>query len=426
MTEAIPLDLSTKTVCVIDFGNFIGVAVRLSKDFGRTLYWNPFSINGFPEHNAYDIGRGVEGIIKVRDWEDFYEEIDLFVFPDLYYTGLQELLRRNGKAVFGSGRGSDMETNRGEMKRLQIELGLATNEYEEVEGLYQLEERLKVLEDRYIKSSLRGDSETFHHINYVLSKEELKAMKHRMGIYDKKEKYIIESPIESVAEIGIDTMTCMGVYLKESCTGIEIKDAGYIGRMTKYYELPEQIRIVTDKLSPVFASYDYRGSYSNEIRVDKNGVGYLIDQTCRAPSPPTSLILCLYENFSEIIWSIANNIIPEVKYKYKWGVQFVIKSEMAQTEPVAIQFPAQYREYIDIKNLVVDDDGTFFFTPNNVPMKEIGAVSGCGNTMKEAISMATEIARSIKGFDIKINIDCIEDAMEQIQNLRKAGINYLS
>lgn len=419
------INLKDKTVCVCDFGNYIGIARRLSKDFGKTYYWNPSDINGFREHNAFDIGRGVEGIEKIHDWEDIIDECDIFVFPDIYMMGAQDMLRRMGKLVFGSGRGQKMETDRGWMKQLQKEVGLPLNEFEEVEGLYDLEERLKVLEDRYIKSGLRGDNETFHHTNYILSKEELKGMKHRMGIFDKKEKYIIESPIESIAEIGIDTFVINGNFLPESLTGIELKDVGYYGRMVKYSSLPAQLKEVTDKLSDAFFQFGYRGPYSNEIRIDKNGVGYLIDQTCRFPSPPTSLMLLMYENLSEVIWQVANGNIPPVKYGDEHGVQFIMKSDLAQNEPVAIQFPKEYADNIDIKNLVIDDDGTWYYTPNGLAMKEIGSVSATGKTMEEAVANATKIAESVKGFDISINTDCIGDAKKQIETLNKNGIKYL-
>ena len=418
-------NIKEKVACIIDFGNYIKLGQVLSKSFEKVYYFCPYVINGFPEHNPVDIGRGVKEIIKIYNWEDYFEEIDIFIFPDLYFEGLQELLRRQGKLVWGSGRGQIMETDRGGMKRLQKELGLPINDYEEVEGLYELEARLKVLENKYIKSALRGDSETFKHTNYTLSKEELKGMKHRMGIFDKKEKYIIESPIESIAEIGIDTMVCDGQYLEESLTGIELKDVGYYGRMVKRSKLPKQLTLISDKLAPIFQTYGYRGAYSNEVRVDKKLDGYLIDQTCRLPSPPASLMYLMYENLAEIIWDIASGVLPKVKYKYEHGVEFIIKSELGKTEPVAIQFPIEYLDNIDIKNLVVDDDGTYYYTPNGCPMSEIGSVSAVGHTMEQAVKMATQIAESIKGFDIKINTDCIEDAKKQIANLNKNGIKFL-
>ena len=419
------INLKNKIACCIDFGNYIKLAQVLSKSFEKVYYFNPFTINGFPEHNAIDIGRGVGEIVKIYNWEDYFEEIDIFIFPDLYNEGLQEFLRRQGKLVWGSGRGQIMETDRGLMKRLQKELGIPLGEYQEVEGLYELEEVLKTTDDKYIKSSLRGDSETFKHTNYTLSKEEIKALKHKMGIFDKKEKYIIETPIDSIAEIGIDTMVCDGQYLAESLVGIELKDIGYYGRIMPYNTLPSQLKIVTDKLAPIFQNYTYRGSYSNEVRVDKKKVGYLIDQTMRLPSPPGSLMYVMYENLAEMVWSVASGILPKVKYKYEHGVQFIIKSELAKTEPVAIQFPSQYKDYIDIKNLVIDDDGTHYYTPNSVEMREIGSVVGVGHTMEQAVKMATEIAETVKGFDIKINTDCIADAKKQIAELTKNGIRYI-
>jgi hypothetical protein len=420
------MDLKNKTVMVLDFGSYIGVARRLSKDFGRVLYFCPSDINGYREHGPFDIGRGVPGIERIHDVEDYEDEVDLFVFADLYMVGKQEQLRRNGKRVFGSGRGQIMETDRGYMKRLQKELGMPLNDYEEVQGVYELEERLKVLEDRYIKSALRGDNETFHHINYVLSKDKLKAMKHKMGIFDRKENYIIESPIESIAELGIDTMVVDGEYLEESLTGIELKDVGYYGKMVKYFKLPRQLKDVTDKLSHTFMQYGYRGAYSNEVRIAKDMTGYLIDQTNRFPQPPTSLMCLIYENFSEVLWEVASGNVPTVKYKDAHGVQLIIKSDLAKTEePIAVQFPIEYKDNIDIKSLVVDDNGTWYFSPNNYDMKEIGSVSATGKSMKDALNKATKIAQQVKGFDIKINTDCIEDAEKQIANLHKNGINYL-
>jgi len=420
------MDLKNKTAMVIDFGSYIGVARRLSKDFGRVLYYCPSDINGYREHGPYDIGRNVPGIERIHDVEQYEDEVDLFVFPDLYMIGKQEQLRKNGKLVFGSGRGQIMETDRGYMKRLQAELGMPINDYEEVQGVYELEERLKMMENRYIKSSFRGDNETFHHINYVLSKDKLKAMKHNMGIFDRKEKYIIESPVESIAEVGIDTMVIDGEFLEESLTGIELKDVGYYGRMIKYGNLPRQLKDVTDRLAHTFMVYGYRGAYSNEVRISKDMTGYLIDQTCRFPQPPTSLMCLMYENFSEVLWEVASGNVPTVKYKESHGVQLIIKSDLAKMEePVAVQFPYEYVDNIDIKSLVVDDNGTWYFNPSNYDMKEIGSISATGKSMKDALNKATKIAKLVKGFDIKVNTDCIEDAEKQIADLHKNGINYL-
>ena len=137
------VNLKDKTVLVIDFGNYIEVAQRLSRDFGRTLYYVPSIINGFEDHKAHDIGRGVEWIERVYNWEDYFEEIDLFVFTDIYLGGLQDLLKRLGKRVFGSAKAGMLETDRLKFRKLCEELGLPVNEYDTAQGVDDLEEKLK-------------------------------------------------------------------------------------------------------------------------------------------------------------------------------------------------------------------------------------------------------------------------------------------
>lgn len=419
------VDLSDKTALVLDFGGQVAVAQRLARDFGRVLYWSPSVINGYEGHEAADIGRGVPGIIKVKDWEDYKEEVSVFIFTDIYLNGLQESLRREGKAVFGSGKCAELEKDRAAFKELLTSLDLPVNEYDTATGVYELIEKLKVIDDRYIKSSLRGDMESFHHANYTLSKMELKRMSHDMGVYDNQEKYIIESPIEAIAEIGYDGFCIDGLYPEISCNGIEIKDVGYAGRMVRYAQLPKQIKESLDKLGPVFMNYGYRGAISTEVRVDKEKVGYFIDPTLRFPEPNTSLILEMYENFSEVVWNVAHGIVPKIRYKYEYGVEFIIRSEMAKSMPVAIQFPHEYERFVKIKNLVVDDDGTYYYTKNSMELEQIGAVIGLGHSMEQAIKMATNIASTVKGFDIKINTDCIGEVQKQIKDLSKNGIRFI-
>ena len=417
--------LKDKTICVVDFGNQIQIAQRLARDYGKVILCIPSVLNGYKGHKALDIGRNVENIIRVEEYERYKSEIDIFCFTDIHLSGTQEQLRSEGFPVFGSGTFGQLESNRLGFKKLLESLELPVNEYEIAEGINELEEKLKVLDDRYIKSSLRLDMETWHHQNYILSKMELKEMENDMGIYENQETYIIDSPIKAVGEVGYDGFCINGTYPIETLCGIEIKDAGYVGRIIRYKDLPKQITESLDKLAPIFQNGNYMGAISTEVRVDKNKVGYFTDLTARFPEPPTSLMLELYTNFSEIIWDVANGIVPKIEYKYNWGVELILKSESAKTKPVAIQFPDEYKNFIKLKNLVIDDDGTYFYSDNGVPMQEIGACIGLGRTLDEAIKMAKEVAQSIKGFDVKINIDSIEDAQDEIQELRKNGIRFL-
>lgn len=418
-------DLSNKTVLVYDFGSQIAVAQRLSRDFGRVLYFIPSVTNGFKDHKAHGIGRGIPSIERVDDFWEYYHEIDLFVFTDIHDGGLQEFLRAQGKVVFGGGRASALESERLKFKELIAELGLPVNEYDVAYGLTDLENKLRNVDDRYIKGKLRGDMETWHHQNITLSKSELDRMRHDLGTYQEKETYIIETPIEAISEIGYDGYVIDGMFPEISCCGIEVKDKCYIGKMVRNNYLPKQIKDVNDKISPILQSYGYRSAFSTEVRVTKDKIGYFIDPTLRFPEPNTALTLEMYENYSEIIWDIANGIVPQIKYKYEWGCQFIVKSDMAKTEPIAFQFPEEYRNNIKIKNLTIDEFGVSWYNPNNVEMCEVAAVIGMGQSMDQAISMAAEISKTVKGFDIKINTDCTEDANTQIKELRRSGIIFI-
>lgn len=418
-------DLSTKTVLVYDYGSQVAVAQRLSRDMGRVLYFIPSVINGFKDHKAHGIGRGIPGIERVDDFWEYYHEIDLFVFTDIHDGGLQEFLRLQNKVVFGGGRASALESERLKFKELISELGLPVNEYDVAYGMTDLENKLRDVDDRYIKGKLRGDMETWFHKNITLSKSELDRMRHDLGTYQEKETYIIETPIEAVAEIGYDGYVINGAFPEISCCGIEVKDKCYVGRMIRNNYLPKQLKEVNDKIAPILQTYGYCSAFSTEVRVAKDKVGYFIDPTLRFPEPNTALTLEMYENYSEIIWNVANGIVPNIKYKYEWGCQFIVKSDLAKTEPIAFQFPEEYRNNIKIKNLTIDEFGVSWYNPNNVEMSECAAVVGMGQTMDQAILMASEIAKTVKGFDIKINTDCTEEANKQIKELRKNGIIFL-
>lgn len=423
------IDLKSLNSLTIDYGNYFSFAERLSREdgFGKSYYAMPYVHNGFPDHRPLDIGRNVSNVICVKEWAECIHDVDIVCFPDSHEPALQEYFISIGKRVFGCRRACELEHNKGLLKQTMKEIGLPVSTYYSLKGVDELEEFLKYKENVYVKSELRGDMETWKHRNYALSKLELVRMKNHMGAFASKENYIVEEPVDSIAEIGIDSFCVDGKFPKEVLTGIELKDTGYCGCFAEYDKLPIQLKEVTDKFSDLFGELNYRGAHSNEIIVGTDKRGYCIDLTQRIPNPPGELYLELYSNFPEIVWLVANGIIPTVEYRYKWGVQLIIKSDTAKTDPSPIIVPEEYKQAVKLKYLVIDDDGTWYYVPPvGLEMREIGSVSGYGNTMKEAINMAKKIAESIEGFDIEINSDCLEKAQEQIANLKKAGINYLT
>lgn len=777
-------DIQDKKVLVYDFGSYLEVAERLSRDYAVVYYYCPYVINGYPDHQSAVIGMNVPGVVKVKEWASVIQEVDLVYFPDSHESFLQNYFRSIGIPVFGSGFACNLEHDRRLLNETLNKLGLPVSAYYSPTGLDELEQLLLQKKELFVKSSLRGDMETWRHTDPRLSKRELKRMRHEMGLYEKKEKYIVQEPIDGIAEVGIDPFCIDGDFSDVCTAGVEIKDAGYLCKMTYYKTLPPQIKDITDKLGPIFRDCGYRGHYSNEIIISKDKRGFLIDNTCfsmdtqvltqsgwkyfyellstdsvctlnpynknieyhvpydyisyyfegdmvlitndkkgieclvtpnhsvwrtdrngnglfeeRADSltgkgyiprsgvwpaqdteyfelpmykhewdfmgqwgnvickrskvmsamkikmddwvaflawylaegalggpknskgvrnsliitqekyknelssvlnklgikykfngkksfqinstqlcnylktfglcdkkyipdyikncsarqirifldnylladgsirdntyyttskvmaddlqelmlksgsvcnirvhkskgskttgfdknyirnhdmyilqekriknrlwfeatgrkdryikkerysglvydvtvknhilyvrrngkpffsgncrngqPPSSIMMELYSNYSEIVWEVANGIYPNIQYEYPWAVQLIIKSDMAENEPSPVIIPDEVKKFVKIKNLTIDEDGTSYYSPFGMKMREIGSVVGLGKTIDEAEKNAKTVSESIEGMDISVNIDSIDRAKKSLSKLSKAGINFI-
>lgn len=415
-------NLKFLTVMVIDYGNFFSVAERLARDFGRVLYYTPWQAP-FPKYHNYIIGTGVPGVERIYSPWPNYDRVDLFYFTDLYQGEWADRLRLEGKNVFGPGRGEEMEIYRDRMKSLQRSVGLPINKYEVIKGLDGLREYLQENDDQYVKTNLmRGHFESFHHEEYELTKPLLDQWEHTLGIYKDEEIFICEDPIEALAEIGYDGWIIDGMVPPKALFGLERKNAAYAGVVVDYEKLPKQLLDINKKLSETFRGYQYRGAYTNEVRIGVDRLGYLIDQTCRQPEPPTCLQLEIFDNYSEIVWNIAQGIIPKIKNKYKYGAQLIIKSEYAKREYQEIKFPAQYKNFVKISNLAMRGDKYYYIPQPGTEMEETGSVIGLGNTWKAAKEQCKTIAKQVKGYGIECNVDELDKLDEEMEKLSKAGI----
>src|SRR5579859_5703937 len=146
-------DLSRLTVMVVDQGHFAELAAVLARSFGKVYYWVP-AYSGFKKITKARIGYGLEGLELVDDiFQIPIDEVDLYVFPDVYFGWLQTHLRSLGKAVWGAGQGEKMELDRAWMKDEMKKLGLPVGPWKRVKGMDALREYLKANKDQYVKVS---------------------------------------------------------------------------------------------------------------------------------------------------------------------------------------------------------------------------------------------------------------------------------
>jgi hypothetical protein len=416
------IDLKSKTAIVVDNGLFCDLAARLGRDFGKVYYWAP-AYSGFPKPNISWVGKGIDGIEVINDpFGDVYDKADIWIFPDVYFGELQTRLESQGKYVWGSRMGEQLELDRPGSKKLFTKLGLPVGHYEVVHGMDNLRGYLKSKKNVWVKISyFRGIRETFQAIDYKMVEPVLDDMEHDLGAFKNVIDFVVEDDLPDRFEVGVDCYCIDGQFPTKTLTGVEIKDVGYVGIFADYDKIPEPVTRFDRVISPVMRRYGYRGFYSTEVRIGKDQVPYMIDFCARAGSPPNELYQEFYKNISEIIWQGAHGICVDPEPVAKYGAEALIHSAWADKNWQPVDFPEEYRKFIKLRN-PTRIAGRYYAIPQAVGLPEIGAVVGFGNTMQAAIDMVTKIAKEVRGYYIEVKTESFDQAQEEIEKAEKFGI----
>jgi len=417
-------DLSSKTIYIREYGLFSSWAVKLAQYFGRVLYYCPFK-SAFPRTTQFVIGTGFPEVERVTNFWDHVKEADVFFFPDVYDGDLQTHLREMGYPVWGAGKGEELELLRWQTKMfLKKDLGLPVQHCERIIGIDDLRDYLKEDENKYVKiSMLRGDFETFRHDNFQLSEPILDDIEMKLGPYKDHKEFIVEDAIDDAVEVGYDGFTIDGQYPNPSTFGYEVKDVAYIGTVRPYDKLPKQVKEINERLAPVFAAYNYRGFWSSEIRIPKDGKPYLTDPCCRAGSPPSELYQEIFSNWGEIIWHGAHGELVDPKPAGKYGVEVLIHSQWADAHWQAVHVDPAVKANVKLRNVCQVDD-ILYVAPQTVGLPEIGAVVAVDDSLLGAIRKVIASCQKVSGYSIELNLDRMAEALDVIELAQKQGIPF--
>ena len=422
-------DLSKKIVMVVDTCNFLEFAVKLSNDFGRVFYYCP-NIEFLVKSPKDLVGDGIPEIIRVKGDSEFWRlvdsgEIDLFVFPDVYMSGLQVHLRDHGHLVFGMGRAEFLELDRWKSRLTQERLGLPVPRTERVVGVDNLQKKLESIDDTFVKiSNYRGDAETYHHIKKTMSGEFIDKLNYDLGYSKDTYEFILEQSIEGV-EAGYDGWTSDGQFPVKSMYGYEVKDLAYVGKIVNDEDIPVALTLINNGLSSIFHENTSRGFFSTEIRVGNDRVPYLIDPCMRCGEPPSEGNIENLVNLGEVVWEVANGRNPIPVFEKKFLAMIMIGSVWAESNWMKVNFPSEYKRFIKLNNYMIDSKGEYCI----VPMKRgeqcnIGSIIGLGDTLESAIKNAKEISEKVKGYDIMVEESALDKAQEVIDEGRGYGIDF--
>ena len=412
-----PLKDITVTVC--DSGLFVFLAGALGPHVKKVYYCNPCA-SAFPKSAQLDLGTGYKEFEKILDWHSVVDETDLFVFPDIYYAGVQLDLEARGKLVWGSRKGEKLETERVWSKRLMEGLGLAVGGYYVMNGIEALKKHLKTHSNQYIKiSATRGDAETQEAEEYDLVEGWIDDLASRLGARRDTQEFVCEDKIPDAIEMATDCYTVDGKFPKRCMWGIEAKATSYIGLTGAP---PKQLTELNEKLSKLFAKTSYRNFWAMEGRITKDGVIHPIDACCRMGSPPGELVTLMYENLAEIMYMGAQGVLVEPKFKARYGVELMIHSSwLEKGHPVRVKFPPRLAPYVKLRNSCVRN-GAHFVLPQGDNSPSLGGVVAVGDTLDAAIKKCKLIADKVRFINRDVDPDSLDKSVAELKKLGEYGL----
>lgn len=414
--------LSDKTVCVVDRGLFLGFAIALTRSFGRVLYHVP-NESAFPTPHLSVIGDGFDRIEVVKGLQTVEHGIDCFAFPDVGMTEIQMNLTARGNPVWGSGEASKLELNRIHFKERQDALGLKVRPYRVIRGVNNLRVFLADMDEAFVKiSKYRGLTETYHHDDMAKTELWLENLTAQLGPLRDHLNFIVEEPIDAVVETGLDTFCVRGKYPKVAVQGIEAKDKGYIGTVTPWGELPEQLTKIAEQYTPDLQ--DYANFISLEIRITEDGDAYNNDFTARHASPAGECLLELIGNLGEVVWGGAHGELVEPEYTAKFAMQAIVDHPEDKMEWRAARIPAEVGDWFK-PYFACKIDGATYFVP--VPPKGFetaGSVVATGDTLDECLETLKERAALLEGAGLVVHTTSLAEVLASIKEEEKAGVPF--
>lgn len=414
------------TACVVDYGTFIGLAERLSESYSKVYYYSPFE----QEYEGIKTCVIGDGIKRLERMDEFLEPsvlntIDLFVFPDIGYGGLQRHLRSIGKLVWGSMGASEFELYRTRFLKLIGTLGLRVLPYKTVKGVTSLCEYLKSVERKWVKvNRLREDMETWFHLDWDHSQRELERLAIKFGGLKEHVVFVVQDEIEDASEIGYDGYTVNGKYPSVCFSGYEKKNELYLGSLLKYDQVPEPVQAVNSALSKVFEEYGYCNHFASEIRAVNNDEFYFIDPTMRMAGQTMEHQFRSCTNLPEIILHGAAGELVDPEYESRFAAEATLHYTSGCAEDwKVLRVPDEARFCTSFYHFC-EGDGLFHFPPGR--NDEVGVVFGFGDTIEGALDSLKENMGLFGDQPVSIRFEDFSKLLEEIRLAEENGMEFTS
>lgn len=426
------IDISEITCAVIDAGTFVPLAKCMAEKVKKCFYYSPFE----QEYLGIDrccVGDGEETFERVDEYMDpeFFDQCDLWIFPDIGFGGLQRYLRREGKMVWGSMGASDLELFRTRFLKVLREAGLPIVNSVKVDGLTALSEHLKGVKDKWVKiNRYREQMETWHHLDYEHSQRELERLRIKFGPMSEHVIFVVQDSINGdedspVIEIGYDGWAITdtsGILQFPPCSfqGYELKNKLYLGSKLDASEQPDEVIFVNEKIAPFLAEYGYRNFWATEIRV-KDKVPYFIDPTARMAGQTMEHLLNTCTNLPEVILAGAEGRILDPEFEAPFAAEATLHYTQENDGWKTFVCPEEVEPYVKLYRYC-KVDGAYHFPPHK--LDELGVILGSGETIEESIESLKDHFELLKDCPVSIDLSGFADLLKQIHDAEDEGVEF--
>lgn len=414
---------------VIDYGSFPCLADMLGRHMAKCCYYTPYETE-YREIARCCLGDGFHRFQRVDDFmsPDVFDSIDLWVFPDIGFGGLQRYLRKQGKLVWGSMGASDLELYRTRFLNVVQGAGLPVVKSVKLRGLSKLAEHLKGCEDQWVKiNRYRADMETWHHLDYEHSKRELERLSMQFGPMREHVVFVVQESIngteeEPVLEVGFDGWSVDGEFPAECYQGYEAKNELYLGSLLKYGDMPDAVRAVNQAMAPALREFGYRNFWATEIRV-KGDDFYFIDPTARMAGQTMEHLMETCENLAEVIYEGAQGNLIEAEFAAPFAAEATLhhKVQNACAGWKTLRVPKEIERWVKPYRCCMID-GAYQFPP--LMNDELGVVCGLGDSIEEAIQSLKNNFEPLEKEPVEIHPAGFADLLKQIQDAEEAGVMF--
>lgn len=407
--------------CVIDHGHYQPLAHRLAKDYDVVWYYSPWE-EAYPKVDRCCIGDGFGDIERCNDIWDIKDDVDLFVFPDILHSGLQQELIRQGYPVWGSGTGDSLELDRMKFLKTLQDVGLPLPTMKEVRGVSALREHLRDQKDKYIKiSKYRGTMETFHWRDYESDRLFLDHMALKLGAVSELLRFLVCDRIDTDIEIGADTYCIDGQFPSHMMEAYEWKDKSAFGTFKPVEETADCIQEVLQAFGPVLASHSYRNYFSMEIRV-KGDQFYFLDPCCRGPLPMTWSQTMIYGNLGEIVWAGAHGELVDPEPTDLYCCECILTWKGDKESWPMFRVPSELKDAMKISGCCCAQ-GLLGCPSEDEGEKEVGWLVATGPTPRETLNIQLEQAKRLPD-GMSAATQSLVDLLREIDDAEKSGLEF--